>query len=76
MLASVAPDGFVAGVDPSKLMVETARKRNAQFIARGTVYLREGTALPLPCDDLQFDKAAVRRGKSFYGKSSLQTRAF
>lgn len=56
MLAADARNGFVAGVDPSSLMVETARNRN-----RGSkhVDLREGDASLLPWDAGAFDAVAA-----------------
>lgn len=48
---------FVAGVDVSCEMVEQAKKRNAEAIARGCVALRQGAAEHLPFDDATFDKA-------------------
>ena len=55
-LAQATPQGFVAGVDPSALMVETARKR-----VRGLrhVDVREGDASRLPWPDGHFDAVAA-----------------
>lgn len=66
MLAKAATEGLVAGVDPSKLMVETARKRNARLITRGGVDLREGTASSLSWQDGAFDKAAALHSFQFW----------
>ncbi len=66
MLAKAARHGFVTGVDPSELMVETARARNAKYIKRGTLDLRLGTAAALPWPDADFDKAAALHSFQFW----------
>ena len=55
-LAQATPQGFVAGVDPSALMLETARKR-----VRGLLHVdvREGDASRLPWPDGHFDAVAA-----------------
>ncbi|WP_227375327.1 class I SAM-dependent methyltransferase [Haladaptatus halobius] len=55
--AEAVPDGFVAGVDASPVMVEQARKRNAAAIRSGLVELRRGLADDLLSDDDIFDAA-------------------
>jgi ubiquinone/menaquinone biosynthesis C-methylase UbiE len=57
LLAKAAPEGYVAGVDPSQEMVDQARARNAQAIISGHVDLRYGSAESLPFDDNTFNKA-------------------
>jgi ubiquinone/menaquinone biosynthesis C-methylase UbiE len=57
LLASAAPVGKVAGIDPSKEMVEQARARNAAAIATGAVDLRQGTVESMPFEDGAFDTA-------------------
>jgi ubiquinone/menaquinone biosynthesis C-methylase UbiE len=49
--------GHVAGIDPSREMVEQARARNAAAIRSGRVDLRRGSVERLPFDDDGFDKA-------------------
>ena len=49
-------DGFVVGIDPSDVMLEMAKTRNADAVARGTVVLREGTVTQIPYGDEFFDK--------------------
>ena len=51
------PAGFIAGVDPSREMVEQARARNAQALRTGRADLRQGSAERLPFEGQQFDKA-------------------
>jgi ubiquinone/menaquinone biosynthesis C-methylase UbiE len=56
-LSKLALNGHVAGIDPSKVMVEQARARNAIGIKGGLVDLRRGSVESLPFDDNSFDKA-------------------
>lgn len=55
--AARAPDGYVAGVDVSELMVERARRRNATAVETSPVDLRTGSVEDLPFDDETFDAA-------------------
>src|SRR4029077_7904517 len=56
-LSKLATTGHVAGIDPSREMVEQPRARNATAIQRGRVNLRHGSVERLPFDDSSFDKA-------------------
>lgn len=56
-LSKLASAGHVAGIDPSRGMVEQARARNATSIQSGRVDLRRGSVDSLPFDDNSFDKA-------------------
>jgi ubiquinone/menaquinone biosynthesis C-methylase UbiE len=56
-LSALAHSGRVAGVDPSREMVEQARARNAAAIRSGRVDLRLGSVADLPFDAESFDKA-------------------
>jgi ubiquinone/menaquinone biosynthesis C-methylase UbiE len=58
-LTKAAREGFVCGVDPSELMLQTAEKRTKKFRKQGRVELRLGEAAALPWVDAQFDKAAA-----------------
>src|SRR3977135_4089392 len=49
--------GHVAGVDPSREMVEQATARNANVIQSGRVDLRHGSVESLPFENNTFDKA-------------------
>ena len=55
LLAKAAPVGRIAGVDCSKEMVQQARARNADVIARGVVDLWHGSVEKLPFEDGTFD---------------------
>ena len=56
-LSQLAAAGHVAGIDPSREMVEQARARNAPALQGGHVDLRHGSVESLPFDDNCFDKA-------------------
>jgi ubiquinone/menaquinone biosynthesis C-methylase UbiE len=51
-VAGRVPKGFVAGIDPSEVMLRQAMRRNKEAIRAGRVELRQGTAslLPYPTD--------------------------
>jgi SAM-dependent methyltransferase len=55
MLARRMPHGQVAGIDASKLMVETAHRRLKNMDAD----IRQGTAEALPWDNASFDRVAA-----------------
>jgi ubiquinone/menaquinone biosynthesis C-methylase UbiE len=57
---------FVGGVDPSPLMLETARRANAKALASGHVELRLGEAAALPWPDGTFDKACALHSFQFW----------
>ena len=52
-----AGKGFVAGIDHSETMVQTARRRNAATIRAGRMELKQGDVASLPYPDESFDKA-------------------
>ena len=55
-LSKLASRGHVAGIDPSREMVEQARAWNATAIRNGCVDLRRGSVDGLPFDDNSFEK--------------------
>ncbi|UPM42203.1 class I SAM-dependent methyltransferase [Halocatena salina] len=57
MATRAAPEGYVAGVDHSALMVRMARERNATAVAAGSVDLRHGRASELPFETDSFETA-------------------
>lgn len=57
--AARAKEGLVAGIDPSPIMVEQARKRNAAAIKAGRVEIQQGEASTLPYPDASFDKVVA-----------------
>jgi len=64
LIAEIAAEGFVAGIDYSEEMVEQARKRNAAAVQAGRVEIKHGNVAALPYDDESFDK--VITVESFY----------
>jgi SAM-dependent methyltransferase len=56
MLAELATDGVVYGVDHSPLMLEQASRRNQDFIRAGRVTLMVASASRLPSFERRFDK--------------------
>lgn len=57
MIAARARAGFVAGVDPSAVMVRQATRRNRAAVRAGRVEVRRGTDSALPYPDQHFTKA-------------------
>ncbi|MEE8580905.1 MAG: class I SAM-dependent methyltransferase, partial [Myxococcota bacterium] len=49
--------GFVAGVDPSEVMLRHARMRNGRYIDQGRLVLHLGESAHIPYPDDRFDKA-------------------
>ena len=56
-LAALAPDGVVAGADPSPLMVEIALRRNRKLMRTQRIEVIVARADALPFPDAAFDKA-------------------
>jgi len=57
---------FVAGIDPSPLMLRMARKRNKKPVERGEVDLRLGEVSTLPWGDAYFDAVAALHSFQFW----------
>ena len=55
LLLSAYPDIFVAGIDPTLTMVQTAIDRLTKLCLRDRIDLREGSDADLPWDDNKFD---------------------
>ena len=62
----LTPNGFVAGVDLSAVMVEQASKRNAMAIRSGRVLLQKGGESPLPFEDNKFNKVFAVNSMQFW----------
>ena len=58
-LSQLTAAGHVAGIDPSREMVEQAQARNAAAVESGHVDLRQGSVGNLPFDNNCFDKAVA-----------------
>ena len=55
-VAEMVPDGFVAGVDPSKEMLRLATSHSRSLIAQGKIELKPGDTTRIPYEDGRFDK--------------------
>lgn len=49
--------GRLVGIDPSEVMLQIARRRNAEVVKSGRMELTQGTSRHLPFADRLFDKA-------------------
>jgi SAM-dependent methyltransferase len=68
-LARRATNGLVVGVDHSDVMVQQARKRNADAVSAGRVDLRLASADALPAFDAPFDKILAVNSLMFWDDS-------
>ena len=68
LASKLAPNGFVAGVDHSEVMVRQASKRNAQALREGRARLLLGSATTLPRFDAPFDKIFTINSIHFWSK--------
>ncbi len=59
LLAGMAPQGFVAGVDHSPAMVAQARRLNRALIAAGRVEITPGTVEQITYPDERFDRVSA-----------------
>lgn len=66
LIAERARSGFVAGVDPSDVMLRRAARRNHEAIRQGRVDLRLSTAEDLPFPDGRFAKACAIHSVYFW----------
>lgn len=55
-ISKIITNGFVAGIDHSKVMVSQARKRNREGIHQGKVEIMPGSAADIPHFGQPFDK--------------------
>jgi len=55
--AEIVTEGRLAGVDPSDVMLQIARKRNAKAVRAGRMELKPGVSERLPFADASFSKA-------------------
>jgi len=65
-IASRAPQGFVAGVDVSDVMVQQASARNAVATRAGHVEVKQASVARLPFRDAHFDKALAVNSYRFW----------
>ncbi|MDE2182138.1 MAG: class I SAM-dependent methyltransferase [Alphaproteobacteria bacterium] len=64
--AKYAREGFIAGIDPSELMLERASKRSRRLIRKGRVELKLGDVSDLPWPDAHFDKVVALHSFQFW----------
>ena len=65
-VAKLAPNGLVAGIDLSDVMVAQASQRNAAAIRSGRVLLQQGAESPLPFEDNKFNKVFAVNSMQFW----------
>jgi ubiquinone/menaquinone biosynthesis C-methylase UbiE len=65
-LAQVVTAGHIAGIDPSQVMHDHARRRNRAACERGLIELRRGRADDLPWPDESFDGAIAVNNMQFW----------
>ncbi len=56
MIAGLASEGLVAGVDPSETMIKLGSRTNERFIQSGRVELKLGSISDIPYEGGRFDK--------------------
>ena len=66
LLAQRVHTGFLAGTDPSDVMLRQAARRNRRAVAKGRVELRRGSAEHLPYEDGTFTKASAVHSVYFW----------
>ena len=65
-VAKLTPNGWVAGIDLSDVMVAQASKRNSAAIRSGRVLLQQGAESPLPFEDNNFNKVFAVNSMQFW----------
>jgi SAM-dependent methyltransferase len=66
LLARRLPGGFVAGIDPSDVMLRQATARNRDGVRSGRVDLRLGTSSHLPWEAARFDAVCTVNNVHFW----------
>lgn len=65
-LARRTREGFVAGIDPSDVMVERAQRRTKRLRRKGRVEIKLGEVSDLPWPEAHFDKVAALHSFQFW----------
>lgn len=65
-LSDLIPEGAIAGIDRSEVMLKQASRRNAKAIRQGRVALKCGSVEHLPYEDNYFDKAFASNSHFFW----------
>jgi len=66
LIAQIAVEGLVAGVDYSEEMVQQAFRRNAAAVRAGRVEIKHGDVAALPYDDESYDKVIATETFNFW----------
>jgi ubiquinone/menaquinone biosynthesis C-methylase UbiE len=66
LIAPLVPQGLVAGVDPSEVMVRQATRGNEAWIRAGRVALLQGSVSALPWRDREFSQACAVNAFQFW----------
>ena len=67
-LGRLAREGYVCGIDHSELMLQRAKRLNAEGLGRGVVDLRLGSVEDLPAFDEPFDKILAVNATLFWSE--------
>ncbi len=59
MIAGLASEGFVAGVDPSETMIKLGSRTNERFVRSGRVEAKLGSVSDIPYEGGRFDKVCT-----------------
>lgn len=73
-LSELVPNGKIIGIDHSSIMLDQARKRNSDAIARGRVELRLASVLDPPQDLAPFDKIISVNSFQYWGNATAVLR--
>lgn len=68
--AKLATCGFVAGIDPSPVMLRQATRRNQRYILEGRVELQRATMNAIPYPNTSFDKVFGINCIQFFSRPS------
>ena len=70
--ARIAAEGYVCGIDHSELMLQRAKRLNAEGLERGVVDLRVGSVEDLPAFDEPFDKILAVNATMFWREPAVR----
>ena len=67
-ISKMITNGYIAGIDHSKVMLRQARKRNKEAIRQGTVEMKLGSAADIPHFGQPFDKIFAINSYQFWNE--------
>lgn len=73
-IAARTPRGLATGIDPSALMIEIARSRNARLVRGGRVRVEQAEVERLPFPDATFDKVMAVHALYFWSDLTASLR--